>query len=106
VGDLTTAGKRTITSGGMVADQITMMLVGAVDGRGSVKTPLVGCRVKGCKSALRNGLFATLDDVNQPCIALGDFDEFPESAPEVVAKLSLAAARRPVRGSRLSRGSI
>jgi hypothetical protein len=107
VGDITMAGKRPITTGGMVADQITMMLVGAVDGRGSVKTPLVGCRVKGCKSALRNGLFATLDDMNRPCIALGDFDEFPDSAPEVMAKLSFATARRPLRGiSRLSRGSI
>jgi hypothetical protein len=107
VGDITMAGKRPITTGGMVADQITMMLVGAVDGRGSVKTPPVGCRVKGCKSALRNGLFATLDDMNRPCIALGDFDEFPDSAPEVMAKLSFATARRPLRGiSRLSRGSI
>ena len=87
-----------------------MMLVGAVDGRGSVKTPLVGCRVKGCKSALRNGLFDALplDEVTLPCIALGDFEEFPDSEPKMMATLALSfpASRRVIiRGSRLSRGT-
>jgi hypothetical protein len=93
-----------------VADQITMMLVGAVDGIGIVKTPLLGCTTKGCKSALRNGLFSALSKLDQPCISIGDFEEFDDfQAP--VTGAALAAVSAPVRAGppskvgRLSRGT-
>jgi hypothetical protein len=109
VGDITTAGNRPITSGGMVADQITMMLVGAVDGIGTIKTPLLKCPNKGCKSALRNGLFAILRELDKPCISLGDFEEFDDLPAPVggaapgVASAAPAPARQVPRVGRLSR---
>lgn len=111
VGDITTVGQRPITSGGMVADQITMMLVGAVDGIGTAKTPLLPCTAKGCKSSLRNGLFAALRDLDSPCISIGDFEEFDDvRAPSAVAALTAGRARSAAKHfnkvARLSRRDV
>jgi hypothetical protein len=110
VGDITvttTTGARPITTGGMVADQITMMLVGAVDGVNTVKTRLLPCTTKGCKSLLRNGLFASLRNLDQRCVSIGAFTEFDDvSAPLADHAVALKAAplsAQPRTSSRLSR---
>lgn len=101
VGDIT-KNKLPITSGGMVAAEITMMLVGAVDGKGTIHVDPLGCPYKGCKSLSNPRLFQE-QPINHPCQALGDFVELdalqhssttPKFSALVAAPKSWAYRRR------------
>src|SRR5581483_12069098 len=96
VGDITKANAP-ISSGGVVAAEITMMLVGVVDGKGSIHVDLLPCPLKGCKSKVNAGLFVQ-QELDKPCSALGNFTELDATLERLIQARPLGiSVRRKVR---------